>query len=200
MHAGVNASVFSTVPSPDPYILNATVNTESVSSPYGKLEGNSSYVYHASREQPTQAAGGGGTVHIVDSRNFPIATTIAASIVTLNPGALRELHWHPNAEEWLYFVSGDARATVFIGGATARTFDFTAGDTAVFPDNAGHYVENRSANNTLVWIEIYKSDRVVDISLTQWLALTPAPIVASVLKIPEAVVRNLKTEKQLIIA
>ncbi|MCJ1325283.1 hypothetical protein MMC10_001945 [Thelotrema lepadinum] len=197
---GVDASVFSTVPSPNPYILNATVNTESVSSPYGKLEGSSSYVYHASREQPTQAPGGGGTVHIVDSRNFPIATTIAASIVTLNPGALRELHWHPNAEEWLYFVSGDARATVFMGGATARTFDFTAGDTAVFPDNAGHYVENRSANNTLVWIEIYKSDRVIDISLTQWLALTPAPIVASVLKIPETVVKTLKAEKQLIIA
>ena len=51
-----------------------------------------------------------------------------------------------------------------------------------------------------VWIEIYKSDRVVDISLTQWLALTPAPIVADVLKIPESVVKNLKKEKQLIIA
>ena len=33
---------------------------------------------------------------IVDSRNFPVAKTIASSIVTLKPGALRELHWHPN--------------------------------------------------------------------------------------------------------
>ena len=104
------------------------------------------------------------------------------------------------AEEWLYFVSGDARATAFVGGAAARTFDFTAGDTAVFPDNAGHYIENRSNDTQLRWIEIYKSDRVVDISLTQWLALTPAPIVASVLKIPESVVKGLKKEKQLIIA
>lgn len=106
---------------------------------------------------------------IVDSRNFPIATTIAAAIVTLEPGGLRELHWHPNvsilhpgcsshgtlsvkpqrhemllihlilkAEEWLYFHKGQARATVFLGGAIARTFDFTAGDTAVFPDNSGN--------------------------------------------------------------
>ena len=70
----------------------------------------------------------------------------------------------------------------------------------MFPDNAGHYVENRSNSTKLQWIEIYKSDRVVDISLTQWLALTPVPIVASTLKIPESVVRNLKKEKQLIIA
>jgi oxalate decarboxylase len=84
--------------------------------------------------------------------------------------------------------------------AAARTFDFSAGDTAVFPDNAGHYIENTSANETLQWIEIYKSDRVIDISLTQWLALTPPGIVAETLKIPLAVAQGLKKEKQLIIA
>nr|POE56438.1 putative oxalate decarboxylase [Quercus suber] len=198
--AGVDASVFANVPSPNPYITNATIQAQTVDSPYGQLEGNSSYVYYASQEAAVDAPGGGGTIQIVDSRNFPVATTIAAAIVTLKPGALRELHWHPNAEEWLYFVSGHAKATVFIDGATARTFDFSAGDTAVFPNNAGHYVENTSANETLVWIEIYKSDRVIDISLTQWLALTPSHIVAQVLHVDESVVQGLKKEKQLIIA
>lgn len=47
------------------------------------------------------------------------------------------LTFHRQAEEWLYFHKGQARATVFLGGALARTFDFTAGDTAVFPDNSG---------------------------------------------------------------
>ncbi|KAJ8608012.1 hypothetical protein MRB53_039918 [Persea americana] len=197
---GVNASVFNTVPSPNPYILNATIANETTASPYGKLEGNSSYTYKASQKPATQAAGGGGTIQIVDSTNFPVSKTIAAAIVHLEPGALRELHWHPNAEEWLYFASGHARATVFIGGAAARTFDFSAGDTAVFPDNAGHYILNTSKNETLTWLELYKSDRVVDISLTQWLALTPANIVANVLKVPISVVHNLKQEKQLIIA
>lgn len=84
--------------------------------------------------------------------------------------------------------------------AAARTFDFSAGDTAVFPDNSGHYIENTSANETLQWIEIYKSDRVMDISLTQWLALTPPEIVASTLKIPVDVAAGLRKEKQLIIA
>ena len=103
------------------------------------------------------------------------------------------------AEEWLYFAQGHAQATVFLGGANARTFDFSAGDTAVFPDNSGHYVQNTSKNETLVWIELYKSDRVVDISLTQWLALTPPDIVASTLKVDESVVKLLKTVKQEIV-
>lgn len=41
------------------------------------------------------------------------------------------------AEEWLYFHQGTARATVFLGDSKARTFDFRAGDTGVFPDNSG---------------------------------------------------------------
>ena len=103
------------------------------------------------------------------------------------------------AEEWLYFAQGNTKATVFLEGANARTFDFTAGDTAVFPDNLGHYVENTSLNETLIWIEMYKSNRVVDISLTQWLALTPPHIVAQTLNISNDVVKTLKTEKQLIV-
>lgn len=93
---GVNESIFDTVPTPDPYILKANVSQGNVTSPYGKLEGNSSYVYHLSKKSVPRAPGGGGTVAIVDSRNFPIATTIAAAVVTLEPHGLRELHWHPN--------------------------------------------------------------------------------------------------------
>ncbi|KAI9762520.1 MAG: hypothetical protein M4579_000323 [Chaenotheca gracillima] len=197
---GIDASVFDTVPAADPYILKSDVSDSNITSPYGKLQGNSSYVYHLSQHPAPPAPGGGGTLAKVDSRNFPISTTIAAAIVTLKPKGLRELHWHPNAEEWLYFHKGEARATVFLGGANARTFDFRAGDTGVFPDNSGHYIENTSDTEDLVWIELYKSDRVADISLTQWLALTPADIVANTLKIPLSVAQNLKTEKQLLIA
>lgn len=68
------------------------------------------------------------------------------------------------------------------------------------PNNAlGHYVENTSDTEKLVWIEIYKSDRVADISLAQWLALTPADTVANTLKVDIEVVKQIKKEKQLIV-
>lgn len=63
----------------------------------------------------------------------------------------------------------------------------------------GHYIENTSPTEDLVWIEIYNSDRVQDISLSQWLALTPADIVASVLKIPLDVAKSIQKEKQILI-
>jgi oxalate decarboxylase len=86
------------VPSPNPYILKTNLSPSdlTIDSPYGKLEGNSSYVFKASEVAAEEVSGGGGTVKTVDSRNFPVAKTIASSIVTLKPGALRELHWHPN--------------------------------------------------------------------------------------------------------
>lgn len=134
---GLNESVFNTVPTPDPYILNGTVSTANITGPESGLYGNSSYVFHHSQKEVIPVPGGGGNLSIIDSRNFPIAKTIAAAVISLEPGGLRELHWHPNAQEWLYFHKGQAQATIFIGGANARTFDFTAGDTAVFPDNSG---------------------------------------------------------------
>jgi oxalate decarboxylase len=33
---------------------------------------------------------------MIDSRNFPIAKTIAAAVVSLELNGLRELHWHLN--------------------------------------------------------------------------------------------------------
>ncbi|KXH32171.1 oxalate decarboxylase [Colletotrichum simmondsii] len=197
---GVNASVFDKLPATNPYILNGTVATTNVTVPPGQyLSGNSSFVYRTFEHPPEKVPGNGGEFRKIDSTNFPIAKTIAATFVTLKPGGLRELHWHPNAEEWLYFHKGKGKATVFIGSAASRTFDLEAGDTAAFPDNSGHYIENTSDTEDLVWIELYKSDRVVDISLTQWLALTPPEVVAQTLKVPLEFVKSLKQEKQILI-
>ncbi|RYP33218.1 hypothetical protein DL768_011102 [Monosporascus sp. mg162] len=51
----------------------------------------------------------------------------------------------------------------------------------------------------LAQIEIYQGDRVKDIPPTQWLALTPAGILANLLRIPVEVAENLKVEKQILI-
>ncbi|KAH7017070.1 RmlC-like cupin domain-containing protein [Ilyonectria destructans] len=197
---GVDPEVFENVTSPNPYILPAEVSKKNVTDgPAGTLNGDSSFVYRTLEHEPEKIGGTGGEFYKIDSTNFPISKTLAATFVTLKPGGLRELHWHPNAEEWLYFHKGTGRATVFIGNAAARTFDFSAGDTAAFPDNSGHYIENTSETEDLVWIEVYKSDRVADISLTQWLALTPADIVAQTLNVTISFVESLKKEKQVLI-
>jgi oxalate decarboxylase len=52
-----------------------------------------------------------GTVRIADSTNFLVSKTVAASMVAIKPGGMREMHWHPNADEWLYILKGAGRAT-----------------------------------------------------------------------------------------
>ena len=98
----------------------------------------------------------GGEVRIVDSSKFKISTTIAAAIVTVHPGGIRELHWHPNADEWQYFITGTGRMTVFATGGRARTMDFQAGDVGYIQKTLPHYVENTS-NSDLKFLEMFRA-------------------------------------------
>jgi hypothetical protein len=93
---GVNASVFANIPATDPYILNATVATDVPSGGNGQLTGDASFVFKTLSKAAQPVPGTGGEFYKIDSTNFPVATTIAATFVRLKPGGLRELHWHPN--------------------------------------------------------------------------------------------------------
>jgi oxalate decarboxylase len=84
----------------------------------------------------------GGEVRIVDSRNFPLSTRFSAGLVTIKPGGMRELHWHPNASEWQFWIAGKGRMTVFFPVDDARTVDFHPNDVGYVPSTAGHYIEN----------------------------------------------------------
>ena len=50
----------------------------------------------------------GGREWRVGVERFPISTTITGVVLDLEPGALRELHWHPNADEWQYVIDGES--------------------------------------------------------------------------------------------
>jgi oxalate decarboxylase len=132
------------------------------------------YGFRTSQMQPTKTTRG-GEVKIIDSRNFPV-TPISAAIVKLKPGGLRELHWHPNADEWQYFVSGKGRMTLFAAGTHARTMDFQEGDVGYVPMSNPHYVEN-TGDTDLVFLEMFRTDRYEDISLAEWMAHTPHQLI-----------------------
>ncbi|TLD37732.1 oxalate decarboxylase [Venturia nashicola] len=119
----------------------------------------------------------GGKVRITDSTNFPISKTVAAALLEIGPGALREMHWHPNADEWTFFIKGRARVTIFAAQGTARTFDYEAGDVGIVPQNMGHFIENLSDEEPLEVLEIFRADKFLDFSLFQWMGETPQRMV-----------------------
>ncbi|WP_394805360.1 cupin domain-containing protein [Bacillus mycoides] len=136
----------------------------------------------------------GGTVRIVDSTNFPISTNIAAALVEIKPGGMREMHWHPNNDEWQYYLTGMGRMTVMGSNGNARTFNYRAGDVGYVPFAFGHYIEN-TGDESLWFLEMFKSDRFADVSLNQWMALTPHELVQDNLHVGSELMDVLRKQK-----
>jgi oxalate decarboxylase len=129
----------------------------------------------------------GGTLQLADSRTFKVSTTIAAVVQTIRPGALRQMHWHPNADEWQYYIKGKARMGVFNTGPNVVTMDFNPGDIGYAPRNFGHYVQN-VGDTDMQFFAVFKTSRFEEFSLSQWLRHSPAEMVAEHLKVDPAVV------------
>jgi len=128
-----------------------------------------------------------GNIRVADSTNFNVARTVAAALVTVRPGGIREMHWHPNADEWQYYIKGKARMTVFNTGPNAMTMDFNAGDIGYVRKNLGHYVEN-VGDTDLQFVGVFRAPRYEEISLSNWLTHTPPALVAQHLNIDEATI------------
>ncbi|MGG5832536.1 oxalate decarboxylase family bicupin, partial [Bacillus pumilus] len=191
---GVPEKLFDDIPNKQRYMFQgsppASLESQTVSDPYGSIE--PPFTYQLLRQKPLTTSG--GTVRIVDSRNFPVSKTIAAALVEVKPGGMREMHWHPNNDEWQYYLTGTAKMTVFGAGGTARTFNYRAGDVGYVPFGMGHYIQN--IGQTSLWfLEMFKSDRFADISLNQWMALTPPQLVKEHLHVGDAMIRALHKEK-----
>jgi len=140
----------------------------------------------------------GGEVLIVDSSTFKASKTVAMAMVTLRPGGLRELHWHPNADEWQYYISGQGRMTVVATGNRARTLDFRAGDVGYVQKTLLHYVEN-TGDTDLVFLEMFKSSYYQDMSLAQWLAHTPPELVRAHLHVDKETLEAIPKDKIVVI-
>ncbi|WP_419891861.1 oxalate decarboxylase family bicupin [Paenibacillus xylanexedens] len=191
---GVPESAFQSMPKEQVYIFQDTIpgsiESQEVQSPYGTVP--LTFKHRLLAQEPLITPG--GSVRIVDSTNFPISTTVAAALVEIRPGAMRELHWHPNADEWQYYLTGQGRMTVFGGNGIARTFDYRAGDVGYVPVAMGHYIQN-TGTDTLWFLEIFRSDRFEDVSLNQWMALTPRDLVRDNLNAPPELLDALRKVK-----
>jgi oxalate decarboxylase family bicupin protein len=173
--------IFAHIPQSEKYIFQGSQpGTVDEEFPKGKYVKKSTQVFthHMLAQEPKNTTG--GQVRITDSKNFPISLTVAAAHVIIEPGALREMHWHPNADEWSFFLRGRARVTVFGAEGNARTFDYEPGDVGIVPRNMGHFVEN-IGDEPIEMLEIFRADEFRDFSLFQWLGETPQRMVADTL-------------------
>ncbi|ASB94869.1 MULTISPECIES: oxalate decarboxylase [Bacillus] len=191
---GVTKEEIANLPGKEKYIfenqLPGSLKDDIVEGPNGEVP--YPFTYRLLEQEPIESEG--GKVYIADSTNFKVSKTIASALVTVEPGAMRELHWHPNTHEWQYYISGKARMTVFASDGHARTFNYQAGDVGYVPFAMGHYVEN-IGDEPLVFLEIFKDDHYADVSLNQWLAMLPETFVQAHLDLGKDFTDVLSKEK-----
>ena len=201
LNFGLPAETFSKIPMHDLYIFQGEMpgplaaDQEQAAGDAGVPTVRSAF--QLNEVAPTRQTKG-GMVQIADSSNFKASRTIAAARVVIHPGGMRELHWHPNADEWLYFISGQGEATVFNTGPEAVTQNFNPGDIGYIKRAYGHYIKN-TGNTDLVYLEVFRSSYYADVSLSDWLAHTPRSMVAQHLNVDQATVARFPNNKPVVV-
>lgn len=86
--------IFDRIPKAEKYIFQGSLpgkmDEENPSGPKIK-KSKLQFTHRMLKQKPMEASG--GQVRITDTGVFPLSKTVSAAHVTINPGAMREMHW-----------------------------------------------------------------------------------------------------------
>jgi oxalate decarboxylase len=175
---GVPASTFDSFPKQEVYFARGAIPPEQPAAP---LQGWKlpplTHKYRLLAQAP-HAVYRGGREWRVDASRFPISTTVTGAILDLDPGALRELHWHPNADEWQYLIDGRVAVTLFGSHGRFRVETLEKGDVGYIPQGYGHSIENVGDAPARILIGL-NAGTYEAIDLSQWIAGNPPDVLAT---------------------
>src|ERR1700724_4077178 len=187
---GLPESVFATFPNKEVYIVQGKV-PPAEPEPFRTTNLQINQSPHKYRLDASPAIEfPGGELRIVSQKEFPIQNSMTGATMLLKPGALREMHWHPNADEWQFYLSGRSRVTVFGAHGRARTEEFGPGQVCFIQQGFGHYVE-QVGNEPTKLVILFNSPVFEEISISKWLSANPASLVADNFGISNAEVARL---------
>jgi oxalate decarboxylase len=192
---GVPAHTFASFPKSEVYIVKGPVPPPLSADPVpGSLDsGALTHRYRLLAQRPQTYPG--GTNRLVSQREFPISTTMTGALMNIKPGSLREPHWHPNADEWQYYISGRARMGVFGSHGRVRTEEFGAGDVGYVPQGYGHYIESAGPEDLELLI-VLNNGIYQSISLTAWMGANPHLLLAANFRVPESTFARFPTDER----
>jgi oxalate decarboxylase len=175
---GLPESAFDEFPKEEVYFARGNVPPEKPIAPLqGWKQPPLTHKYQLLKRPPHRVFKGGREWR-VDSTSFPISKTVTGVILDLEPGALRELHWHPTADEWQYIIDGDVSVTLFGSHGRFRTERLSKGDVAYIPQGYGHSIENVGNKDCRVLIG-FNTGVYETIDLSQWIAGNPVDVLAT---------------------
>ncbi|MGC3968023.1 MAG: cupin domain-containing protein [Pirellulales bacterium] len=175
---GLPESAFEGFPSDEVYFARGAVPPAEQSTPLqGWKKPALTHKYEMLKDPPHRSFEG-GREWTLDSSKFPISTTVTGVVLELEPGALRELHWHPTADEWQYVISGNVSVTMFGSHGRYRTEELEKGDVGYIPQGYGHSIENVGRETSRILIG-FNTGTYQTIDLSQWIAGNPTDVLAT---------------------
>lgn len=183
---GVPVSVFDELPAGSEFFAKAADHGAPPLDPKSGRPADASLScrYPLRAQRPTMRFPG-GTMRIASSREFPLSRNMTSALVQLDVGGLRNPHWHPNANEWQYVISGTARTTIFLSKGETVSYDIPAGHVAYIPSGCGHFTENVGATPVEL-LAVFDNGIYETVEFRDWLKSNTAALLAANLRLPLA--------------
>jgi oxalate decarboxylase len=186
---GLPESSFEGFPKNEVYFARGAVPPEKAATPLQGWKNPPLTHKYELLSQPPHRTFSGGKEWRVDASKFPISKTVTGVVLELEPGALRELHWHPNADEWQYILEGDVSVSMFGSHGRYRIETLEKGDVGYIPQGYGHSIENIGNKTAKILIGL-NSGVYEAIDLSQWIAGNPTDILATNFSKPESLFKK----------
>jgi oxalate decarboxylase len=161
---GVESDYFSNFKkSSQDLLITSRSNPKNATTTYQKIPNNHKFNL---KDFPPMVQSRGGTVSLGNADNFGILEGLACYLLTLKPKGIREPHWHPNAAELDYVISGRGRMTIFSPGDNVDTFEVGPGEIVFIPSAYFHYIENVNASEDMQFAVFFNHERPEDIGIS----------------------------------
>ncbi len=175
-------------------VAASEVANDSKGEPGESAGGKSESVYKFCMGKATPRHFGNSSIREHKLHDFPMSASMSASLITLAPGDMREPHWHPNSDEWLFVMAGTIRMTIVDGKGESSQFECGLEDVAFTPQGFGHYVENIGDGEARLML-IHNHAEFTTVNLSEWVAAGSTSVFASTLKMPVRAFDDVPTKR-----
>lgn len=156
------------------------------------------YTHNLLAEQP-RAKQDGSSLRLASAKEFPASFNMAGAILRLEPGAMRQLHWHPNADEWQYVLNGSMDLAVFASEGKASMSRLQKGDVGYVPKGYGHALRN-SSDQPLEVLIVFNDGNYQSIDLNDWIASNPNSVLENVFQISPQLLEKMPRNSKVLIS
>jgi oxalate decarboxylase len=188
---GLPSDLFDAFPKGETYIQAGPIlpASEALDAPWPK---ESTHKFSLLRDNRAVRDFDGGTFRVATVDEWPISKAMSGGVMTVKPGAMRNLHWNPNANEWHYYLRGKGQVALFGSGGRGKVAEFNPGDVAYIPQGFGHAIKN-IGNEDLEVVQTWDHGKLEEIDLNKWVQSSPRYLLTNNFAgVPETTIANLK--------